>query len=118
MMIKTLFAFVLAAMTATCCFSQGKEVPLIDRTGHGEPHGSCVPTVTEDCDDVTIKCDSTLYNVEIVIRDRHDAVMHQSTQPVGPEGTTIHVPDAGDDREKATIDLYYDRKHQTGFFEE
>ena len=81
----------------------------------GHPHS--IPIVEEDGDDVTIKCDSTLYNVDIVIRDQYRNVIHHSTQTIGPNETTIYVPSTDGESEKTSIDLYYDRKHLSGYFE-
>ena len=81
-------------------------------------HPNSVPTVNEDGDEVTITCDSTINDVDIVIRDQYGTVMHQSTQTIGPNETTIYVPSTNGDSEKTTIDLYYDRKHLSGYFEE
>lgn len=82
----------------------------------GHPHA--IPTVTAEDDEVTIKCDSTIYNVDVIIRDQFGNVMHHSTQVVSPNETVISVPDFGDGSEKATIELYYDRKHLSGYFDE
>lgn len=82
----------------------------------GHPHA--IPIVDEDGDEVTIKCDSTLLDVDIVIRDQYGNVMHHSTQTIDPNETTIYVPDTDGDSEKTTIDLYYDRKHLCGYFNE
>lgn len=84
------------------------------KTGH--PH--VIPMVTSDDDDVTIKCDSTLYNVDVIIRDQYGNVMHHSTQTIGPDETIIYVPSMDGNSEKTTIDLYYDRKHLSGNFDE
>lgn len=81
-------------------------------------HPNVVPKVSTDGDDVNIRCDSTINDVGIVIRDQYGAVMHQSTQTIGPNETTIYVPSTDGDSEKTTIDLYYDRKHLSGYFEE
>lgn len=115
---KTLFTFMLSTLTAMCCFSQGKEVSLIDKKGHCGPHNSCIPIVTTDGDDVNLKCDSTLLNVDVVIRDQFGNVMHHSAQTIGPDETTIYVPSVDGDSEKTTIDIYYDRRHLSGYFEE
>lgn len=77
-----------------------------------------VPDVSTDGDDINIRCDSTINDVDIVIRDQYGAVMHQSTQTIGPDETSLYVPDVDGDSEKTTIDLYYDRKHLSGYFEE
>ena len=55
-------------------------------------------------------------SVRLSVKDQYGNVMHQSTQTVGSEGTVIYVPDTGGDSEKTTIDLYYDRKHLSGYF--
>ena len=82
------------------------------------PHPNAVPTVTSDGDDVNLTCDSLINNVDIVIRDQYGNVMHQSTQTIGPNETTLYVPSTDGDSEKTTIDLYYDRKHLSGYFDE
>ena len=76
-----------------------------------------IPTVTSENDDVTISCDSTIYNVDIIIKDQYGQVLHQSTQTIDPTGTVVSVPNYGSDSEKTTIDLYYDRQHLCGYFE-
>ena len=81
-------------------------------------HNSGIPTVKEDGDDVIITCDSLINNVDVVIRDQYGNVMHQSTQTIGPNETTLYVPSTDGDSEKTTIDLYYDRKHLSGYFDE
>ncbi len=81
-------------------------------------HNSGIPIVEENGDDVTIKCDSTLYDVDVIIRDQFGNVIHRSTQTIGPDETAIYVPSSDGDSEKATIDLYYDRKHLSGYFNE
>ncbi|WP_288592152.1 hypothetical protein [uncultured Prevotella sp.] len=82
----------------------------------GGAHSSCVPIVEYNENGVEIRCDSTIYDVGVVVKDQYGNVMHQSTQTVGSEGTVIYVPDTGGDSEKTTIDLYYDRKHLSGYF--
>ncbi len=83
----------------------------------GTIHPHVIPTVTSDNNDVNISCDSTLYDVEVVIRDQYGNIMHRSTQTIDPTGTVFSIPDYGSDSEKTTIDLYYDRQHLCGYFE-
>ena len=114
---RTLLTLALVALT-NLCFSQGKEVSLVDKKGHCGQHNSGIPIVSSDGDDVTIKSDSTITDMTVVIRDQYGNVMHQSTQTVGPAETTLYVPNTDGDSEKTTIDLYYDRRHLSGTFEE
>ena len=106
-------------MACLNCFGQKNEVewrndhPLDIKAGH--PY--VIPNVTYDDDDVTIKSDSTITDMTVVIRDQYGNVMHQSTQTVGPAETTLYVPNTDGDSEKTTIDLYYDRRHLSGTFE-
>ena len=95
-----------------------KQIVIVDKSTLPTRHNSGVPIVNHDGDDVNIRCDSTINDVDIVIRDQYGAVMHQSTQTIGPNETTIYVPSTDGDCEKTTIDLYYDRKHLSGYFEE
>ena len=76
----------------------------------GHPCGH--PSVSYDDDEITIKSDSTIYDVGVVVKDQYGNVMHQSTQTVGSEGIVIYVPDTGGDSEKTTIDLYYDELYR------
>lgn len=93
------------------------EVTMYDLHGKPAEHNSGIPIVDTEDDQITIKSDSTIYNVEIIIRDQLGNVMHRSTQNIGPMETTISLPDHGDGTEKTTIDIYYDRKRLSGYFE-
>ncbi len=94
------------------------QVTIYDIKGHLPPNNSGIPVVESDGDEVTIKSDSTIYNVDIIIRDQFGNIMHRSTQDIGPTEATISVPDYGDGAEKTTIDIYYDRKRLSGYFDE
>ena len=83
----------------------------------GNAYYSGIPIVDSDGDDITIKSDSTIYNVDVVIRDQFGNVMHHSTQNIGPMETTISVQDYDDGTEKMTIDIYYEERHLCGYFE-
>ena len=114
--------FILICASLFCgipTFADNKDVVFHD---HGfdwhSGHPNVVPKVSTDGDDINIRCDSTINDVDIVIRDQYGAVMYQSTQTIGPNETTIYVPSTDGDSEKTTIDLYYDRKHLSGYFEE
>lgn len=91
-----------------------KDVQLTDvhHPGNDSGHPCGHPSVSYDDDEITIKSDSTIYDVGVVVKDQYGNVMHQSTQAVGSEGTVIYVPDTGGDSEKTTIDLYYDEQYR------
>ena len=91
-----------------------KDVQLTDvhHPGNDSGHPCGHPSVSYDDDEITIKSDSTIYDVGVVVKDQYGNVMHQSTQTVGSEGTVIYVPDTGGDSEKTTIDLYYDEQYR------
>lgn len=109
--ILTLSLFIATAMTAKT------EVTIYDLHGKPAGHNSCIPTVNSDDDEIMIKSDSTIYNVDIIIRDQFGNIMHHSTQNIGPMETTISLPNYGDGAEKTAIDIYYDRKRLSGYFE-
>lgn len=114
--------FIISLCTCVICnvsFAVPKDVAL-SKIKIPNPNGpsSCIPNVQEDGDDVTITCDSIINNVDVVIRDQYGNVMHQSTLTIGPNETTLYVPSTDGDSEKTTIDLYYDRKHLSGYFDE
>lgn len=102
--------FVAIAMTSKA------QIILYDEHGLPTRHNSGVPTVNFNEDDVTIKSDSVIYNVDIVIKDQFENIMHHSIQTVGPMETTISLPE-NNVSQKTTIDLYYDKKRLSGFFE-
>lgn len=110
--------FIVLALSASISLSAQEKVKLTNVGTIGAAHPSCVPTVTAFGDDVTISCDSVIHDVNIVIRDQQGNVLHQSTQTVSPSETTISVANMGSGSEKSTIDLYYDRKHLYGEFDE
>lgn len=91
-----------------------KDVQLTDvhHPGNDSGHPCGHPSVSYDDDEITIKSDSTIYDVGVVVKDQYGNVMHQSTQTVGSEGTVIYVPDTDGDSEKTTIDLYYDEQYR------
>ena len=106
--------FIFIGGSALQTFADNTEVDLsIDYKGcmdSGHPCGH--PSVSYDDDEITIKSDSTIYDVGVVVKDQYGNVMHQSTQTVGSEGTVIYVPDTDGDSEKTTIDLYYDEQYR------
>ena len=109
-MAKKPFLILIAGLLCLSAFGQ-KDVIIIDHgTDITKGHPYVIPNVTYDGDDVTIKSDSTITDMTVVI--------HQSTQTVGPAETTLYVPNTDGDSEKTTIDLYYDRRHLSGTFDE
>lgn len=100
----------------TLCAQQVSVDLTIDHTGGiHTSHPSAHPTVTYDDDEVTIKSDSTIQDLNVVIRDQYGQVLYNSAVTVSQSGTIIYVPDDGDS-EKTTIDLYYNREHAKGYF--
>lgn len=94
------------------------KIVIVDKSQLSGSHNSCVPVVRDNGDEVSISCDSIIYNVGVIIRDQQGNVLHQSTQIVGPSEITIPVTGIGNGSEKSTIDIYYDRKHFYGEFDE
>ena len=116
-------SFIVICLCLFCIqFVHAIEKPVCWTHGHGTDwhsgHPNAIPNVTSDGDDVNLTCDSLINNVDVVIRDQWGNVMHQSTQTIGPNETTLYVPSTDGDSEKTTIDLYYDRKHLSGYFDE
>lgn len=113
MKIKTITS--LAIFFATNLNAQ-TPVPIQNIGNHPTVHNSGIPTVNNDGDDVNIRCDSTINNVNIIIKDQNGNIMHQSVQTISPIETTLSVQDDCESR-KATIDLYYNRRHLYGVFD-
>ncbi len=88
------------------------EVTIYDNSTHSEIHNSEVPTVSSSDDGVIIKCDSTLTNVYVVIKDELDNIIHASTHNISTLGTIIGInpPKTG------TIELYYKNNYLYGYF--
>lgn len=112
-----LFNFIFAVCFTVNVYADRKSVNLTSdhRPGGSQGHPSAHPTVTYDDDEITIKSDSTINNLTVVVRDQYGQVLHNSTVTVSQDGTIIYVP-SEDDSEKATIDLYYKREHVKGYF--
>ena len=115
-MINKYLLLLFAGMQCSSMFADNVELT----NDHREDvkYGHQYVVVSYDGDDVTIKSDSTITDMTVVIRDQYGNVMHQSTQTVGPAETTLYVPNTDGDSEKTTIDLFYDRRHLSGTFEE
>ncbi len=116
-------SFIVVCLSLFCIhFVYANERPVCWIHRHGTDwhsgHPNAVPNVTSDGDDVNLSCDSLINNVDVVIRDQFGNVIHNSIQTIGPNETTIYVPSVDGEGEKATIDLYFDRKHLSGYFEE
>lgn len=111
---KQILAIVLCGFCFSSSYGYKDDVVLnIDynkEVDSGHPCGH--PSVSYDDDEITIKSDSTIYDVGVVVKDQYGNVMHQSTQTVGSEGIVIYVPDTGGDSEKTTINLYYDELYR------
>lgn len=110
------FLFALTFLSATM-HAYGQNVELVHVPGDILLGGHCfeIPTVSQDGDDITVKADTILTDVRIVVRDELGNVLHDSVVDLSPEATTISIPD-GDDSIKATIDIYYKREHFFGSF--
>lgn len=112
--------FIIFAALCSCwskAAAENRNVDLsIDYTGTiGKGHPCAHPTVTYDDDEITIKSDSTINDLTVVVRDQYGQVLNASTITVSQDGTIIYVPSNGDS-EKTTIDLYYKREHAKGYF--
>ncbi len=81
-------------------------------------HRCVISVVDVDKEEIYIKSDSIINDVNIIIRDQYNNIIHQSTQTIGPDEITIYIPNQLDNCEKTTIDLYYDKKHLYGLFEQ
>ena len=113
--VNTLIASLFIACSCTNLYAIDiKDVQLTDvhHPGNDVGHPCGHPSVSYDDDEITIKSDSTIYDVSVVVKDQYGNVMHHSTQTVGSEGTVIYVPDTGGDSEKTTINLYYDELYR------
>lgn len=93
----------------------GQNVELVHVPGDILQSGHCfeVPTVSQNGDDITVKADTILTDVRIVVKDELGNVVHDSIVELSPWSTTIFVPDSFD-CPKATIDIYYRREHLFG----
>ena len=78
---KSIFLCVCMFAISGLTYAAPTEVELVDK-GHYIPNEdgprSGKPIVNHDGDDVNIRCDSTINDVDIVIRDQYGAVMYQS----------------------------------------
>ena len=109
------FFYLFIVITAVCFLTKRNSIVsrCVDVKNLSVPHGSCVPNVTTDGNDIIIKSDSLLTDVTVVVKNQNGEVIHVSSETIDKVGATITVPNA-DVSEPATIDLYYDDKHLRG----
>ena len=84
--VNTLIASLFIACSCTNLYAIDiKDVQLTDvhHPGNDVGHPCGHPSVSYDDDEITIKSDSTIYDVSVVVKDQYGNVMHQSTQMVG-----------------------------------
>lgn len=65
------------------------ELTIYNNSAHPETHNSGFPIVSSAGDDVIIKCDSNLTNVNIIIKDYIGNIIHSSTQNISPLETKM-----------------------------
>lgn len=78
-------------------------------------HPSAHPKVEYNDDEIIIKSDSVIYDINVVVKDQYGDIIHNSTITASQIGTIIYVPEY-DGSEKSTIDIYFNRKHLNGNF--
>lgn len=62
---------------------------------------------------ITIKSDTLLTDVKVVVKDQFGNIMHVSSETIDNLGTTISIHNA-DGEVPASIDLFYDDRHMSG----
>lgn len=90
---KSKLVIIASFMFCGCTTLCAQQIPVdltIDHSGGiRTSHPSAHPTVTYDDDEITIKSDSTIQDLSVVIRDQYGQVLHNSTVTVSQDGTII-----------------------------
>ena len=110
---KKFFLILLLLMPVFVASAQRQEISLVDVRNNSTPHNTCVPNVSSEGGDITIKSDTLLTDVTVVVKDQYGSILHASSETIDNMGTTISVP-AGGFSEPSSIDLYYDDRHLRG----
>ena len=87
-----------------------------DPVDYGKPHRSVIP-VHYDENGVTVRSDSTLYNVEVTIKDQKGEVMNRQQLDIIPKSDNVISASDSPDSEKQTIEIIVDKQRYLGYFE-
>ena len=113
---KKLIPILFALFSASVLNAQSLSVSLVE-VDHIIPnhngHRYEVPQVDVSDGDITIKSDTLLTDVTVVVKDQYGSILHASSETIDNMGSTISVP-AGGFSEPSSIDLYYDDRHLRG----
>lgn len=83
--------FMFCCCTTLCAQQVSVDLTIDHAGGIHTSHPSAHPTVTYDDDEITIKSDSTIQDLNVVIRDQYGQVLHNSAVTVDKSGTIIMV---------------------------
>lgn len=112
---KSFLFSIVSTFVVVECYCQKVELTEVRGNIFQSGHCSEVPTVSQNGDDITLKSDTILAGVQVVIKNNYGTIIHCSNLDITQDETTITVPD-DDSSQKATIDIYYREVHLFGFF--
>ncbi|WP_288772099.1 hypothetical protein [uncultured Prevotella sp.] len=113
---KKIIPILFALFSVSGLNAQSLSVPLVE-VDHTIPNHNgdryVVPQVDVSGGDITIKSDTLLTDVTVIVKDQCGSIIHVSSETIDNMGTIIRVPNGGYS-EPSTIDLYYDDCHLRG----
>ena len=112
-----LLLFTLWTVTALC-----GEVVLqcghIDEGWVGNPNsGTPIPRVTYDDTSITFTCDSTISQVDVVVKDIQGNVLIEDTISLNHTYVLHHMPESLN-HHRYLVELYFDNRYYYGYFDQ
>ncbi len=120
-MIKRMKANLLtmAAFMIICGSIMAKDVipleELIENNGKGKPNITNNPEVSYEDGTIEIRCDSTIENATVSIKDEYDNTIYMTMGNIGNTPQQINIPEDVDN-EKVSIEIITDDKAFKGEF--
>lgn len=120
-MIKRMKANLLtmAAFMIICGSIMAKDVipleELIENNGKGKPNITNNPEVSYEDGTIEIRCDSTIENATVSIKDEYDNTIYMTMGNIGSTPQQINIPEDVND-EKVSIEIITDNKAFKGEF--
>lgn len=120
-MIKRMKANLLtmAAFMIICGSIMAKDVipleELIENNGKGKPNITNNPEVSYEDGTIEIRCDSTIENATVSIKDKYDNTIYMTMGNIGNTPQQINIPEDVDN-EKVSIEIITDDKAFKGEF--
>ena len=119
---KMLFLFAWLLLLPIAMMASSGEVVLqcgdvgggwVGGTGSGAP----IPRVTYDDTSITFSCDSTISQVDVVVKDIQGNVLIEDTISLNHTYVLYHAPESLN-HQRYLVELYFDNRYYYGYFDQ